>query len=517
MLNKILNNRFFVLYLIPFFLGSLSVLSFSPFNFTFVNFLILPLLFLLLTYVNKRTKSFYRKKPYLRNFFLIGYFFGIGFFLLSNFWISYSLTFDENFKFLIPFSIIGIPCFLGLFFGISTLIIGPFLRKDIFSIFLFITSLSLVDFLRGKILTGFPWNLWAYSWAWFTEFLQILNYVGLYAFNMIVITIFCLPSIFFLRKIKLHIFIFSFYVLFFLSSYIFGSFIINQNNIYKNSITNKEKINVKVISPNIKLKYDLSEKDISRLIDILIKYSEPDPNKETIFIWPEGVFSGYYFHELFQFKNKFKKNFSPNHKILFGVNTLDKNKNKFYNSLIIVDHNFEEIYSYNKKKLVPFGEFLPLEKFLNNLGFKKITEGYGSFSKGGQEKIFIQNELKILPLICYEIIFPELVQKRADEINLIVNISEDAWFKQSIGTYQHFTKAIFRSIESNSFLVRSANQGISAIIDNKGNQIKKLEINEKGNIEMMVPIINNKQKNKNDLIFYILLFTYIIILSLRKI
>ena len=304
---------------------------------------------------------------------------------------------------------------------------------------------------------------------------------------------------------------------FFLTSYIFGSFIINQNNIYKNSIADKEKINVKVISPNIKLKYDLSEKDISKLIDILIRYSEPDPNKETIFIWPEGVFSGYYFYELSQFKNKFKKNFSPNHKILFGVNTLDKNQKNFYNSLIIVDHNFEEIYSYNKKKLVPFGEFLPFEKSLNNFGLKKITEGYGSFSKGGQEKIYVQNELKILPLICYEIIFPELVQKRSDEINLIVNISEDAWFKKSIGTYQHFTKAIFRSIESNSFLVRSANQGISAIIDNKGNQIKKLEINEKGNIEMMVPIINNKQKNKNDLIFYILLFTYIIILSLRKI
>ena len=73
MLNKILDNRFFVLYLIPFFLGSLSVFSFSPFNFTLINFLILPLLFLLLTYVNKRTKSFYRKKPYLINF-LIGYF-----------------------------------------------------------------------------------------------------------------------------------------------------------------------------------------------------------------------------------------------------------------------------------------------------------------------------------------------------------------------------------------------------------------------------------------------------------
>ena len=276
--------------------------------------------------------------------------------------------------------------FFRSFFGISTLIIGPFLRKDIFSIFLFILSLSLVDFLRGKILTGFPWNLWSYSWAWFTEFLQILNYVGLYAFNMIVITIFCLPSIFFLRKIKLNILIFSFYVLFFLTSYIFGSFIINQNNIYKNSIADKEKINVKVISPNIKLKYDLSEKDISKLIDILIRYSEPDPNKETIFIWPEGVFSGYYFYELSQFKNKFKKNFSPNHKILFGVNTLDKNQKNFYNSLIIVDHNFEEIYSYNKKKLVPFGEFLPFEKSLNNFGLKKLQRVTVLFLKGVKKR-----------------------------------------------------------------------------------------------------------------------------------
>ena len=190
----------------------------------------------------------------------------------------------------------------------------------------------------------------------------------------------------------------------------------------------------------------------------------PIPIKRQFLSGLREYFQDTIFYELSQFKNKFKKNFSPNHKILFGVNTLDKNQKNFYNSLIIVDHNFEEIYSYNKKKLVPFGEFLPFEKSLNNFGLKKITEGYGSFSKGGQEKIYVQNELKILPLICYEIIFPELVQKRSDEINLIVNISEDAWFKKSIGTYQHFTKAIFRSIESNSFLVRSANQGSAQLL-----------------------------------------------------
>ena len=92
----------------------------------------------------------------------------------------------------------------------------------------------------------------------------------------------------------------------------------------------------------------------------------------------------------------------------------------------------------------------------------------------------------------------------------------DVWFKNSIGIYQHFSKAVFRSIESNTYLVRAANKGISAFIDNRGNILKKLELNEKGNIEMKVPLINNSYKNKNDLIFYLLLFTYIIIFLLKK-
>ena len=86
------------------------------------------------------------------------------------------------------------------------------------------------------------------------------------------------------------------------------------------------------------------------------------------------------------------------HKILFGVNTLDKkNQKNFYNSLIIVDHNFEEIYSYNKKKLVPFGEFLPFEKSLNNFWFKKNYRGLRFFSKRVR-KIYVQNELKFFLL-----------------------------------------------------------------------------------------------------------------------
>ena len=177
----------------------------------------------------------------------------------------------------------------------------------------------------------------------------------------------------------------------------------------------------------------------------------------------------------------------------------------------------EILQEYKKQKLVPFGEFLPFEKILNKFGLKKITEGHGSFLRGENQKSLIIDNLNILPLICYEIIFTEFVQKSDLNTNLIINISEDGWFGDSIGPYQHFSKTVFRAIEQNSFLIRSANKGISAIIDNKGKVIKKLSLNEAGNIELEVPLIKNKNKNKNDLIFFALLITYIFIfIFLRK-
>ena len=103
-----------------------------------------------------------------------------------------------------------------------------------------------------------------------------------------------------------------------------------------------------------------------------------------------------------------------------------------------------------------------------------------------------------------------MVQKSNENTNLIINISEDGWFGDSIGPDQHFSKSIFRAIENNTFLLRSANQGTSAIIDNKGNLLKKMNRNEAGNIEFEVPLIKSN-KIKNDLIFFILLITYLLV------
>ena len=520
MILNFLNSRFILVFSFPFILGLLTVFSFQPFNINLINFLIIPALFLVTTYVRKKSKNTYRAKPYLTNLFLIGYLFGVGFFLAGTHWISYSLTFDENFKVLIPISLIGLPLFLGLFFGIGNLIVGSFLQNNFKSILLFSSSLAFMDYLRATILSGFPWNLWAYTWSWKIEMLQALPILGFFSFNFFTILIYCSPLllIFFTKN---NFILFILIITIFFGNFIYGYSIIEKNNkdLKRTQLNPKNSIFVKIISPSFDLKYNLSNNDINENISKLIKYSSPEKNKKTLFIWPEGVFTGFNFEEIKQNKALFENTFSDNHLILFGINTTQENINKdeVFNSLLVTNNKLEIIFQYNKKKLVPFGEFLPFEDLLNKLGLKKITEGHGSFSKGIKNSIFTLDNFRILPLICYEIIFP-LSSRDQTKKNLIINISEDAWFGDTIGPHQHFAKAIFRAIENNVYLIRSANKGFSAFIDNKGAIKKILKPTEIGVIELNVPIINNTQKNyKIDLIFFVLLFTCVsIFIIFRK-
>jgi len=505
---KVLESRFSLIFLIPFLLGLISVFGFQPFNFSIVNFIIFPALFFIFTYVNKKSKSIYRKKPHLKYLFLIGYFFGVGFFLSGTYWITNALTFDPSFQKLIPFVFALIPLTLGIFFGLMSIIFAGHLRNNFGSVLLFSLMLSVNDFFRSKVLTGFPWNLWAYSLSWFDEFLQILNPIGLFSFNLIVITLFSIPAVFFFNNKKNSVFTLLFSIIIAISIYFYGSYKVNTNQISINKSDNEKSINFKIVSPSFNIQYNLDDEQVQSQLKDLIKYSDPDKSKKTIFVWPEGVFAGYSFFELKKFKNSIDQNFSEKHIIIFGVNTLDQKSGNFFNSLVAINNKFEILYTYNKKKLVPFGEFIPFEDKLKLFGLKKVTEGFGSFLRGRDQKNFIFENYNILPLICYEIIFTDFVQKSDHKTNLIINLSEDGWFGKSIGPYQHLSKAKFRAIENNTFVIRTANRGFSAFINNRGEIIKSLNPSESGNIEMKVPVLTNNNKNKNDLIFLILLITY---------
>ena len=515
-MNRLLDNKFFVIFFAPFLLGSITILGFPPFNFFLINFFSFSVLLFLISIVSKKTYSKFRKKKFKRYFFYVGCAFGFGFFLSGNYWIVISLTHDEAFKSLIPFALILIPLFLSIFFGLAILISGQLINKRISFILLFSLIFSIFEYLRGTLLTGFPWNLISYSWIWSIESIQILSYVGTYSLSLIAITFFCSPFLFFQTKIiKKNIIFFLFLLLLFIFNYLFGYIKIN-NSFYKSD----QNIHIKIVSPSFSMS-DYNKNSELLNLNSLIKFSDPKKLQKTIFIWPEGVFSETSLYEIEKYKDLFKNNFSKNHLIVLGINNfLDE---KYYNSLTVLNNKLDIISVYNKVNLVPFGEFLPLEKHLLKFGFKKITRGYNSFSPGDKRLLINLNSQfagkKILPLICYEIIYTGKIKTKSQQPDLAINISEDAWFGKSIGPYQHFSKSVFRSIEEGIFIARSANKGISAFINPNGKVIKSLNAGESGNIVLNFPYFSGTTlfSNYGNKIFYLLIFLYMfLILILRK-
>ena len=152
---------------------------------------------------------------------------------------------------------------------------------------------------------------------------------------------------------------------------LYGNYSINKNkrNLLENEI--QSTVLFKIVSPGFEINYGLSEKEVINNLEKIIKYSEPNKDIETVFIWPEGVLSGYYFNELKEFKDIIKKIFPKKHVIIFGANTLDSTSGKTYNSLIAINNDFNKLFQYNKIKLVPFGEFLPAYNFLEKNWIKK--------------------------------------------------------------------------------------------------------------------------------------------------
>ena len=497
-------NQNLYCYLIPLLLGVITSFSLPPYNLLIINFLTFPLLLLFFIEIQKK-KSFWLS-------FVIGWFFGIGYFFSNIYWIVYSLTFEDIFKPLIPIALILIPSFLGLFYGIITLAASRLkLEKNFSSILIFSLLFAVVEFFRGFVLGGFPWNLIVYSWTSYLDSLQILSLIGTYSFNLISITIFLSPTVIFFKKnLKFKLISFIFLLVILASNHFYGfQKIKNNEKLY----TEFKDFKIKLISPKISIERFFQPNNEEAIIEELIELSNPNILHNTVFIFPEGALAGVNLDQLKSFKEMFSRNFSEKHTIIMGINTkkIIDNSSKKYNSMVILDNKLNLISEYNKIKLVPFGEFLPFEKFFKKIGLKKISYGYESFSSGNNRNLISLDDknFNFIPLICYEIIYSGKVNLKSDKTNFIINISEDGWFGNSIGPYQHFSHSIFRAIEEGKNIIRVSNNGISAYIDSNGLIIDKLETTNKGVIE-----INNYKNSKmtffskfgNKIFFYFILF-----------
>ena len=345
--------------------------------------------------------------------------------------------------------------------------------------------------------------------------MQILTYIGTYSLNLLSITIFLLPIIFFFKyKSSTKFFFLSFGLILVFVNYLHGNLKIKN---FEKKMYDKLNTTIRVVSPNVPIEKFLTNTDTEKNINELIGLSNPNANKKTIFIFPEGIIASIYFKDLEFYKNIFKENYNINHNIILGISSI--NQNKIYNSLIALNSETELLYKYNKNKLVPFGEFLPFENFFKKIGLKKITQGYQSFSADNKREILEIDQLKFVPLICYEIIYSGKINQNKNYYDFILNISEDGWFGKSIGPEQHLSHSIFRSIEEGKNVIRSTNNGISAFVNPKGQNIKQISTNGYFDVNKIKRVDKTYfAKHGNKIFFYFVLIytTLIVILKIRE-
>ena len=197
--------------------------------------------------------------------------------------------------------------------------------------------------MRGNLLTGFPWNLISYTWSWSIETTQILSLIGAYSFSLISITFFCIPYLFFQKKIiKQNVLFTLIFFIIFIFNYAYGIFKSN-NNDYKF----EEKISVKIISPNFSIKdYNTQSEELQ--IKRLMKISDPQKDKKTLFIWPEGIFYQSYLQDIKKYQKLFEEKFSENHLIILGINNFVNSNNlekpKYFNSLVVLNNKLDVLF-----------------------------------------------------------------------------------------------------------------------------------------------------------------------------
>ncbi len=447
-----------------------------------LGFVIFPYLINLLSKISIKQNLFY--------YFSVGFFYGLGFLLVLLFWIQNPFLMNEETK---NFSMIGLilPIILSIFFGLGFTIYKYFNKiylLIIFTPFIFL----LIEFFIANILYGFPWITYSLILSNNLVGFYFLKYFGTYIASYFIILIYILPFVLIYsqncKNIKKYLTIIH---LPFLLVFIFLFFNFNFNNVKQNKEISLEIF--QIFSPINKFDKNSIHTDIINKIK--------NSNAEYI------IFAENNYPYLISDINSIEilKHIKDNTKVIIGATKIDKNK--FYNSFLFLEQDNVQIF--DKQILVPFGEFLPFRAYLK---FLENISGNVDYTPGTKERIIkSSDQVNILPVICYEIIFNKILRKiNEKEINILINITNDSWFGNTLGPYQHFYHARMRALISNKYLLRVSNNGISAIIDNNGTLLNFTKLNTKNSFKHLIEIKDTIYFGviHNILIFYLIFIIF---------
>lgn len=499
-------------YACAFFAGALSVLALAPVHLLPVLFITFPILVWLLDGL-ERPGTHLTTREKVRAAAITGWWFGFGYFLLGLYWIGFAFMVEaEKFAFLMPFAVVALPAGLALFVAgavAAARVVWPhgFARIVVLAI-----AWTICEWLRGHILTGFPWNLLGESFVTSLALMQWSAVVGPFGLTFMVLLIVASPAAFDPRADQSHLeapldlaglakhWAVPVAALVSLALLWLGGMarlVMTEPHVHAGDDVTMLRIVQPNILQTIKWKPENRMAVLGEFLRISAGTSAQLPQgltKDTIVIWPESALSIFLAREPFVLSAISR--ILPEGALLItgsvrGEPAADGPSDQlqhFYNSLYVVNDEGQIIDTYDKSHLVPFGEYLPYHRWLSQIGLKKLTQLQGSFDEGpGPVTMSLPGAPSMSPLICYEIIFPSEVVSRDKRPSWIANVTNDAWFGTSSGPYQHLSQVRLRAVEQGMPVARAANTGVSAVIDANGRIVASQALNSEGVLDVALP------------------------------
>lgn len=471
--------------------GALSALAMAPFNAWPILFLTIPVAVWL---IDGAGAGRFGGIPAAA---LSGWWFGFGYFIAGLYWVGYAFLVDaETFAWLLPFAVMGLPAGLALFMAIGFALARLIWTPGAFRILSLACALTVSEWLRGHILTGFPWNTLGYALTEPLALAQTASLIGLWGLTFIAVAVFASPAVLIDdRLVTRRPWIAPALSLLVLAAMgVYGA--IRLSNHPTQFV---DKVKLRLMQPNlqqdVKFNYAMRQKVMDKYLSLSDRATGPQSSgvrDATILIWPESAFPFFLTREADAMAQI--ANLLPQGTVLVtgGIRPPDQpagtQVTRAYNSIYVIDHDGTILSVYDKLHLVPFGEYLPFQSTMEKLGFVQLTRMRGGFIPGDRRRTMtLPNTPRMLPLICYEAIFPGDIVSRDERPGWMVNLTNDGWFGISTGPYQHLQQARLRAVEEGLPLVRSANTGISAVIDPVGRIVAHLGLGTEGVLDSALP------------------------------
>ena len=471
--------------LLLFVAGAVSALAMAPYH-------LWPLLAVGLIVLMWSVDRAHGKGRGLLAAFSRGFMFGLGYFLAGTFWLSFAfITRGPEYIPLIPLALPLFSSFLALYWGGAMVLYKVLRHRSAWRILGFAASIALFEWLRAHLFSGLPWNLPAYAWPAGGAVSQAASWFGIYGLTLLTVLVLVSPAVAVGRGNPVPRLLPPLAGMIILTILVAAG----SSRIPDGPSPVRDNVTLRIVQLALTQEEKWAPGGFylarQRYLELT---GQPGIENVTHVLWAEGALPSYFVLRDAETLNLIDEALPPDVLLLAGVNRAVEVAGRegeyvFHNSLTVMDFGglTPRFSQYDKALLVPFGEFIPFATLIDSIGFSSFARQ--QFTAGpGQQIMDTGRAGRMMPLICYEAIFPNYLQGAPERPDWLYNLSNDAWFGETSGPAQHLIQAQYRSIESGLPMVRTAVRGISGVIDPFGRMAVRIERLDEGAHDVALPL-----------------------------